>query len=144
MPGNKLYSVSRVIDQVNNWWFFGSIAKVKYHLGLSDKYLVEAKTLFEYKQYLLGVDALKRSTMQFQILPFYVKQGISEDKNMDIFISAISESAEVHKTVLEEMKNTCPETFQWIPEKDSPTHLPLWSEIENAIGSVTSVVNELK
>lgn len=144
MPGNKLYKISRIVDQLNNWWYFGNIAQIKYHLGLSDKYLVEAKTLFEYKQYLLGVDALKRSTKQFQTLPLFVKQGISENKNMNSLISTISEAVVIHRSILQEMKISCPETFQWIPEKKSATDLKLHNELDAADSVVVSVVKEIE
>lgn len=72
MPGNKLYRITRIVDQLKKYWYFGNIAQIKYHLGLSDKYLVEAKTLFEYKQYLLATDALKRSSDQFSQIHQYV------------------------------------------------------------------------
>jgi len=144
MPGNKLYKISRIVDQLNNWWYFGNIAQIKYHLGLSDKYLVEAKTLFEYKQYLLGVDALKRSTKQFQTLPLFVKQGISENKNMNSLISTISEAVVIHRSVLQEMKISCPEIFEWVPEKRAATELKLHDELDKANSAVVSVINELK
>jgi len=66
MPGNKLYRIMRIIDELKKPLYFGSITRYKYHLSLADKYLVEAKTLFEYKQYLLAVDALERSDREFQ------------------------------------------------------------------------------
>src|SRR3989344_2434627 len=68
MPGNKLYTFSRFFDEVGRIWNFGSIASTKYALHLSDKYLVEAKTLFEYQQYLLALDALQRSDRQLKCL----------------------------------------------------------------------------
>src|SRR5450759_4493421 len=72
MPGSSLYKVSRVVDRLKFYWSWGNIAQIKYHLALSDKYLVEASTLMEYKQYLLGVDALRRSDAEFTKLPVYV------------------------------------------------------------------------
>ena len=144
MPGNKIYTIARIIDSIKRYWYFGNISKVKYHLGLSDKYLVEAKTLFEYKQYLLGVDALKRTTKQFQTLPLYVKQAKLEHKDMNAFILTISEAAVIHRSVLNEMKISSPESFQWVPEKASSSDLLLHNELDNAIGTVQAVVNEIE
>ena len=69
MPGNPMYKIRQILERAQEYWYFGDMAKVKYHLKMADKYLVEAKTLFEYKQYLLAVDALQRSNQQFQPLP---------------------------------------------------------------------------
>lgn len=144
MPGNKLYKVSRILDVVKNYWYFGSIAQIKYQLALSDKYLVEAKTLFEYKQYLLGVDALKRSTKEFQEMPIHVKQGQLEKKDMSLQISSISESAQAHKNVLLSMKEASPDVYHWTPEKDDPTNLNLHNEIDRGITTVMSVTDEVR
>jgi hypothetical protein len=144
MPGNKLYNISRMIDILNGYWYFGNIAKVKYHLNLSDKYLVEAKTLFEYKQYLLGVDALRRSTGQFQELPLYVKQGAAEQKDMNSVIVTISDAGAAHSVVLQTMKTSSPELFEWVPEKKASTELKLHYELDKSNSAVESVINGLK
>src|SRR5450759_5012191 len=65
MPGSSLYKVSRVVDLLKFYWSWGNIAQIKYHLALSDKYLIEAKTLMEYKQFLLGTDDLRRYDKEF-------------------------------------------------------------------------------
>ncbi len=110
MPGNKLYRITRIIDVLENYWYFGNIAQQKYHSKLADKYLVEAKTLFEYKQYLLAVDALMRSDAQFRQLP----------KN-----AAVREEAKKHIETLEELIQTVPPQFSWSPEKAAATQLKL-------------------
>ena len=68
MPGNKLYKASRLFDELQKYWHWGNIASVKYRLKIADKYLVEAKVLFEYKQYVLALDALERSDMHIKSL----------------------------------------------------------------------------
>lgn len=110
MPGNKLYKLTRIIDQLKKYWYFGDIAQEKYHLQLTDKYLVEAKTLFEYKQYLLGADALSRSDQQFRQLP----------KN-----SLTHEAAVKHGEVLSQLLTIVPDEFNWSPEKSASTTLHL-------------------
>lgn len=141
MPGNKAYKVSRIIDTISFYWYRGNIAQVKYHLNLSDKYLVESKTLFEYKQYLLGVDALRRSSEEFQKLPRYVAGGEGEHKDMTSLISLIHEAGKEHVRVLERMQEESPAEFRWTPEKTSPSDLSLHSDIQQAI-AVIQIVSE--
>lgn len=133
MPGNKLYRVSRMIDTLKAYWYWGNIASFRYHLGLSDKYLVEAKTLFEYKQYLLANDALKRSTDQFQSIPIYVKGAQRQKKDITVMKKTVQEAVEVHRGVLESISWKAPETFLWQPEKSNTTELPLGRNIREAI-----------
>lgn len=125
MPGNKMYRISRFIDASKQWWHWGSIASIKYHLGLADKYLVEAKTLFEYKQFLLGLDALKRSDVQVQkILPF-MGRAQKEGKSMSEFKKTIHDAMGEHQQVLSNIQRIVPETFFWQPEKQPGTNLLL-------------------
>lgn len=133
MPGNKLYQISRVVDQLKKYWYFGNIAQIKYHLGLADKYLVEAKTLLEYKQYLLGVDALKRSDVEFQQLSVFVAKAEKEQKDIKNFKTLIIEAATMHTSVLSTLESTLPAQFTWIPEKEKPTELNLKSIVLSSI-----------
>jgi len=142
MPGNKIYKVSRILDTVKNWWSFGDIAQVKYHMSLSDKYLVEAKTLFEYNQYLLGVDALKRSDSEFIQIPSHIKQGEKNGKVMKVWKRTLSDAAKVHMDVLDKLILICPNEFQWSPEKDSPTMLPLHELLYKSIGIRSTILQE--
>jgi hypothetical protein len=123
MPGNKLYKVTRIIDELKRFWYFGNIAQVKYHLGLSDKYLVEAKTLMEYGQYLLGADALKRSDKEFMMLPEYLSRAKSEGVDISKLIDIVAEAAAKHESVLVGLSLSVPETFTWTPEKAATTEL---------------------
>ena len=116
MPGHKLYRVSRVLDDLKKYWYWGNIAGAKYHIGLSDKYLVEAKILFEYKQYPLALDALKRSDEQFQ--------KISRDS---------SEANEAHIVLLKKLMSELPESYTWQEEHQSPIVLDLHSALRRSI-----------
>lgn len=133
MPGNKLYTLSRILDKVQGFWSWGNIAQERYHLGLADKYLVEAKTLFDYEQYLLAVDALQRSNQQYQLVGPYIinaqKQGI-DIKDIQYTFSA---SEEKHEEILDMIKQEVPPVFVWTPEKDKPTNLPLDQLIDEAM-----------
>ena len=66
MPGNKFYTINQVIEKVSYFWYFGNFGKSYYYQRLSDKYLVQAKTLFEYKQYLLAYKSLLKSNQYFE------------------------------------------------------------------------------
>ena len=133
MPGNKLYRISRIVDGVRGVWSWGNIAKIKYHMSLADKYLIEAKTLFEYKQYLFAVDALKRSNNHINKLPFYVMAAEKDGKNISVLREKITESRKAHLLVLNQLKTQLPEEFTWTPEKGSSTPLSLRTIFEEAI-----------
>ncbi len=125
MPGNKVYKISRLVGELKKYWYWGSIASFKYHLGLSDKYLVEAKTLFEYKQYLLARDALARSNENFRELPQYLIRAKNEGKDMRIFNQQIQKAAAAHMGVIDGLARLVPKTFNWREEKKQPVELGL-------------------
>lgn len=133
MPGNKLYSLTRLIDTIQGYWSWGSFAKIQHHLGLADKYLVEAKILFEYKQYLLGVDALKRSNVEVKQLFPYVVSAYSEHKDIKPTVQNIDNAMSVHLNVLQHMTNIVPEIFIWKPEHDNETQLLLQYLIDQSL-----------
>lgn len=129
MPGHKLYKASRLLDRVKEWWHWGTLSSFKYHLGLADKYLVEAKILFEYQQYLLAVDALKRSNEQITQLSPLVIKAYQEGKG----VGQLGEAMNTHIETIERLKQTLPKEFVWQPEKQESTHLPLHELFDEAI-----------
>lgn len=133
MPGNKLYRISRLIDTVKNYWYFGNIAQLKYHMGLADKYLIEAKTLFEYQQYLLAVDALTRSGEQLKVIPVNYYRAIGQGKDIQQLKKAINEEIDVHNDLLNKLKNDLPSSFAWQPEREKTTELRLHELLDRAI-----------
>lgn len=133
MPGNKLYVVSTLLDRAQRYWHFGSIAKIKYHMALSDKYLVEAKTLFEYKQYLLATNALMRSNVQFQNIHTFLKQAQQEGKDVHIWQQMVHQQSSVHTDVLMSLQKYLPEDFLWQPEKEQATQLSLADLVQESI-----------
>ena len=143
MPGNTLYRLSRVLDRVKVHWSFGSIAQAKTYMSLSDKYLVEAKTLFEYQQYLLGADALMRSNIAYEQIPIYIQQGRNERKDMSGVMDMLIAQNMVHKGVLSQMAQDVPKEFLWTPEKTSATKLPLFESITGAMYIRQSIVDKL-
>ena len=133
MPGNKLYRITRAFDRLKWYWQYGSIGRYKYHISLSDKYLVEAKTLFEYEQYLLAVDALRRSDAEYGKIPSYLRRGKREGKDMHTFERDFSDALIAHKRILSALIAGVPEQILWSPEKSAPTDLPLRAIITESI-----------
>lgn len=142
MPGNKLYKVTRSIDNLRRFWYFGNIAQFKYHLGLSDKYLVEAKTLMEYGQYLLGVDALERSDNEFMVLPDYLTRAKREGVDVSKLAGIVSEAAIKHESVLAGLSTIIPETFTWSPEKAASTDLQLGRLLHTSLDLRISIASK--
>ncbi len=143
MPGNKIYNVSRMVDTIKKYWYWGSIASLKYHLKLSDKYVVEAKTLFEYKQYLLAVDALSRSDKEFSRLSYYLGRAKTEDKDVENFKSLLVEAAKKHEQIIRASQLQLPKQFTWTPEKLKSTTLSLYETTESSIKVRMGVLGSL-
>lgn len=123
MPGNKLYKISHIIDKVKNFWYFGDISQIKLHMDLSDKYLVEAKTLLEYKQYLIGLNALKRSDSEFLLISKNLISASKNRKDISKFKIIICQEADKHREILRQLEQITPYTFIWSPEKSNSTEL---------------------
>jgi hypothetical protein len=133
MPGNKLYTISRILDRINNSWYSGSIAQIKYHLKLSDKYLVESKILFEYQQYLLAVDALKRSDDEFLAIPDHISKASQEGKDVRNLSETVQSAAMKHTEIITSIYASVPKSFLWVPEKSASTELDLEPIILHAL-----------
>lgn len=129
MPGGISYKLHLVWESISQYWYFGDFGQFEYNLKQSDKYLVEAKTLFEYQQYLLGYKALQKSDVYFQktlpALQKAEKHGKSIRENREL----LSQAVQKHIEVLEKMKKENPKTFYWQPEKTAASQL----QIENAL-----------
>lgn len=132
MPGNRIYKITRILDSLKTYWYFGDIAQVKYHLMLSDKYLVEAKTLFEYRQYLLAQDALIRSDNHFKLLDNALTDGTNNGKDMGEIGHTVADAADAHITLLNSLQTILPESFDWTPEKGDATRLLIYEHISDA------------
>ena len=133
MPGNKVYTISRIADQIKRYWSFGSIAQAKYIMSTADKYLVEAKTLFEYKQYLLAFDALERSDKEITTLSKQIQRGIEEKKNMSLVVASLKEQMSTHEKLLTKLYRELPPEFIWTPEKISSTVLSIHERLTASI-----------
>ncbi len=144
MPGNKMYRVSRIMDTLKHYWYRGTIAEIRYRLGLSDKYLVEAKTLFEYKQYLLATDALARSDAALAGMTSLIEQGTGEGKDMSGQKTVLIEAMKTHLSVIESMKQWLPSEFQWTPEKAAATDLSIGFMLDTSMQIRNTLLNELQ
>lgn len=133
MPGNRLYALSRLVDRLKQPFYFGSIASYKYHLILADKYLVEAKTLFEYKQYLLARDALHRSDAEFAEVPKFLASAKAEGKDTRNFARQLADAAAAHGAVLAALNDNLPALFRWTPEKGSTSDILIAGILEQSI-----------
>ncbi len=133
MPEDKLYKINLVWEKLSKHWYFGDFGKFNYNLKMADKYLVEAKTLFEYKQYLLGYEALEKSNFYFtNILPSIAKaeKRIKDVTQKRAILRGVSRK---HIEVLKEMERDTPDAFLWQPEKTSSTTLHLKKSLTNSI-----------
>ena len=80
---------------------------------MADKYLVEAKTLFEYEQYLLATHALDKSNFHWQ--------KIDASQKKEVFQTAASK----HQEVLSNLARELPEEILWQPEKQAAEKLEI-------------------
>ena len=133
MPGTIFYKIHLIEEKIMQYWYFGNFGQFNYNLKEADKYLVEAKTLFEYKQYLLGYTALMKSDTYFeQTLPYLLKAR-DERKNISDYREILRQAAEKHQEVLLKISQEVPEVFTWSPEKSLPTKLNLKDSINKSI-----------
>lgn len=130
MPGSTFYKPRRVLERILEVWYFGSFGQFVYNLKLADKYLVEAKTLFEYNQYLLGFEALKKSDLYFSKTLIYLEKAKKEGKDISLNRDILSSAAKKHIEVLKAMN--VPDTFFWQPEKLPSSVLNLKSAIDSS------------
>lgn len=133
MPGSPFYKINLFKEEILKFWYFGNFGQFKYNLKFSDKYLVEAKTLFEYQQYLLAVRALQKSSSYFESTQKSLINAQKEKKDTKDQLLILKGAAKKHTEVLQKLAIGLPETFIWQPERTKPTTLYLKKSIENAI-----------
>lgn len=133
MPGHKLYFLEQIVDCLSYYWAFGNFARFKYELNLADKKVIEAKTLFEYRQYLLATKALSKSNQHFQKASLYLIKAEAEGKDISQKLANYQLAGNKHREVLKGLKEELPEDFLWQPENQETTRLDLERQIEEAI-----------
>ena len=133
MPSSLFYGLHYRWEVISKYWYFGNLSQFVYNVKLSDKYLVEAKTLFEYKQYLFAHKALIKSDEYFDKAFLFLDKARKEGKNTVQKEVLFKEAAQKHIEVLEKIKQSVPETFIWMPEKEKETLLSIWEKLDKAV-----------
>lgn len=134
MPGSVWYKMDLIFEQIQKYWHFGAISQFKYNLKQADKYLVEAKTLFEYKQYLLAYEALVKSDKHFKYASENIITAAKEKKDISSIKTVLRNASLKHISVLEELTEITPVTFTWRPEKGSATKIMIYKSLDKSIG----------
>lgn len=143
MPGSIFYKVNIFKEKIMELWYFGSFGKFTYNLRLSDKYLVEAKTLFEYKQYLLASQALNKSDEYFRRIKPELDNAGRRNKNIEQKKKIFESASLKHIEELNFIQTLVPEKFVWQPEKSASTNLNFKEQIEEAI-KIRKIYEEYK
>ena len=125
MPGSKFYRFHQVWEKIQCYWHWGNLGKFKYNLRLSDKYLVESKTLFEYSQHALAVQALGKSNHYFQQTFLFLIKAKEEGKDTNQKRIILVEASEKHKEVLDRLLTELPKVIVWQEEKQTAQRLPV-------------------
>ena len=133
MPGSIWYKIDLVKEKLSQIFSFGDFSQFDFNLAESDKYLVEAKTLFEYKQYLLGYQALIKSDNYFRKTLPNLASAKRNGKNISEKEKILKNAAFRHEEVLAQLLSQVPPVFNWTPEKKPPTNLELKQAIANSI-----------
>lgn len=133
MPGSFAYKFHLVYENFSKYWYFGEFGQFDYNLKMADKYLVEAKTLFEYKQYLLGYKALRKSDFYFPKILLSLIKAEKNNKNITQKRIILKKAALKHTETLQRMITDTPNTFNWQPEKSLPTILNLKKALNNSV-----------
>jgi hypothetical protein len=142
LPGNKLYRVSEFVDSIKKYWYFGTLTQLKYVQEMSDKHLIEAKTLFEYKQYALGVRALEKSNTEASAIPSLLMLLSKEKKSSLEIKTKVNEEMKAHQVVLQRMFSDVPGSIDWVEEKKAPEVIDFSKLFEFSIGLREKVASE--
>lgn len=133
MPGSIFYKLNLIQEELLRLWYFGDFGQFKYNLSQSDKYLVEAKTLFDYRQYLLAHQALQKSDSYFKKIEPAILSAKRNDRNTIDKEKLLKEAAEKHIEELAKLKQNLPPTFEWKPERERPQILNLHEAFDSSI-----------
>lgn len=133
MPGSVLYKIHLLQEKISPFWYFGSFSQFSYNLKESDHYLVQAKTLFEYNQYLLAVNALDKSDLYFKNAINSLKNAKQEGKNTSDKSLILKNASEKHQELLTSLLETLPKEVEWHAEKTESLILPLRQKVQEAI-----------
>ncbi len=133
MPGGLNYKIHVLFERLQKYWYFGDFGQYSYNLKEADKYLVEAKTLFEYQQYLLGYKALQESDWYFKDIYPNLLSAKDHKKNILQKKEELKSASEKHIEVLFGLIQVLPKEVIWSPEKSQPVTLELKKALEESI-----------
>lgn len=133
MPGNAFYTPRLILNKLTSCLYFGDFGKFTHSLTESDNYLVEAKTLFEYKQYLLAMSSLKKSDFYFKKTKPNLDKAKNNGKNITDKQKVLREASGKHIEVLTKLKTELPKSFVWNPEKSESINLEIEKALEDSI-----------
>lgn len=133
MPGSKLYLLHKLEEKFTKYWYFGDYGKFNYNRILADRYLVEAKTLFEYKQYALALRSLNISNQYFEEAGKSVLGAVPNKPGRKEKMLLGMQQAEKHREVLEELKARMPVNYLWREEKTEARLLQISTDLDHAI-----------
>lgn len=125
MPGHKLYKTHQVWEKFKEYWHFGNLSKYKYYLKTSDKYLVEAKTLFEYNQYHLATQSLAKSDDYFNKAALSLYDAKKEPKDLSKKIEELNDAKDKHIEILSQLLGDLPKKIEWQEEKKEKVDLEI-------------------
>lgn len=133
MPGNKLYHIYEFTDNLKKYIAFGDFAQFSYNLSQADKYLVEAKVLFEYDQYLLALRALQKSDGYIVLAKESLHSAQKNNKDTSEKKRLYTLALVRHNEVLSSLLTILPQEFTWRDEKKLPVNLKIYENINRAI-----------
>lgn len=125
MPGHKLYKLHQIWETVQEYWHFGDLSKEKFHREMADKYIVEAKTLFDYGQHKLAVEALIKSNDHFARAILYLMDITHEKKDNGESKQLLLQSRDKHVELITLLDDALPDEIDWQEEKKENQKLPL-------------------
>jgi len=133
MPGSKGYMFDQVQEKLSPLWHFGDFGSFKNNLYYADKYIVEAKVLFEYNQYLLATVALRKSDSYFSRLENNLNNASQNGKDITQKREILMSASQKHVDILTDIASNTPEDFLWVPEDNLPTKLHIHTMIEESL-----------
>ncbi len=133
MPGSTTYILRRIQEKALAFWYFGEFGQFAYNRMLSDKYLVQAKILFEYHQYLLGIKALKESNIYFLQTNEVLAHTPLKKNGRPGEVLLLKRQAEKHIEILKAIERFLPKKYKWEDERKHPIDLNFTNEIQEAI-----------
>ena len=133
MPGNFLYKPRLMLSKIAEYIYFGDFGKFDYSLKESDHYLVEAKILFEYKQYLLADQALKKSDAYFVKIRPSLLAAKRHGKNTSGREEILRNASDKHIETLFSLRGVLPQSYYWNPEQVAASTIEIRKNIDTSL-----------